>query len=385
MRISQSATLLFLFIHVWTCSAYELVREYAGSTFFDRWDFYGFWDNLTLGDVNWLDRPTAFSSGLAYVDPHSGNAIIRVDNSTNVPWNDKRDSVRITSSDSYNVGSLWVLDLVHLPFGCSVWPAFWTKGPLWPDDGEIDIIEGVNLMSANQMALHTTAGCYHSTPPQQLGTSNAENSDGEDTSDCSTPSGCTVTETKEASFGSAFALQGGGVWAVQFDVAGVYIWYFPRSQIPASIQALTSTSGIESLDDWGMPSAAYPNTSCDFTQSFTGQQLVFDMTLCGDWAGVDAVYNATCANTGPTGQCYMDNVIGSGSNYDDAYFEIRHLRAYTTAPGIVSPTAAFAHDEQPSGLVSGATAGAGRGGGEWRTWACVFLGVGAWVGGVLVL
>ena len=30
-------------------SPYELVRDYSGTTFFDRWDFYGSWDNLTLG------------------------------------------------------------------------------------------------------------------------------------------------------------------------------------------------------------------------------------------------------------------------------------------------------------------------------------------------
>lgn len=30
-------------------SAYDIVREYSGSTFFDRWDYYGSWDNLTLG------------------------------------------------------------------------------------------------------------------------------------------------------------------------------------------------------------------------------------------------------------------------------------------------------------------------------------------------
>ena len=76
-------------------------------------------------------------------------------------------------------------------------------------------------MNANQMALHTTSGCFHDTPPQQLGASNAENSDGQNTSDCSTPSGCTVTETKTGSFGSAFNEQGGGVWAVQFDVSGI--------------------------------------------------------------------------------------------------------------------------------------------------------------------
>ena len=29
--------------------AFDLIREYAGSTFFNGWDFYGYWDNLTLG------------------------------------------------------------------------------------------------------------------------------------------------------------------------------------------------------------------------------------------------------------------------------------------------------------------------------------------------
>jgi hypothetical protein len=29
--------------------AYDLVREYSGLSFFDRWDFFGNWDNLTLG------------------------------------------------------------------------------------------------------------------------------------------------------------------------------------------------------------------------------------------------------------------------------------------------------------------------------------------------
>ena len=71
-------------------------------------------------------------------------------------------------------------------------------------------------MSANQMALHTIPGCLHSTPFNQLGASGVGAG-----ADCSTASGCIVAETKSSSFGSAFTQQGGGVWATQFDVAGI--------------------------------------------------------------------------------------------------------------------------------------------------------------------
>jgi hypothetical protein len=51
----MSMTLLCLFLHLlslFSCSiSYDPVREYSGSTFFDRWDFYGSWDNLTLGEL----------------------------------------------------------------------------------------------------------------------------------------------------------------------------------------------------------------------------------------------------------------------------------------------------------------------------------------------
>ncbi len=111
------------------------------------------------------------------------------------------------------MGSLWIIDLVHLPFGCSVWPAFWAKGPLWPDDGEIDIIEAINLMDHNQMALHTTSGCIIKPPLNQTGQSVF--------TDCSKPSGCTVAENKPNSYAGGFANAGGGVWATQFDATGI--------------------------------------------------------------------------------------------------------------------------------------------------------------------
>ena len=53
------------------------------------------------------------------------------------------------------------------------WPAVWEVGANWPDEGEVDIVEGVNGITPNQATLHTTAGttvsvCYdlsHSTNP----------------------------------------------------------------------------------------------------------------------------------------------------------------------------------------------------------------------------
>jgi hypothetical protein len=49
-------------------------------------------DNLTLGDVWWLDANDAFSQGLAYVN-EAGNAILKVDNSSYVTEGNKRNSV----------------------------------------------------------------------------------------------------------------------------------------------------------------------------------------------------------------------------------------------------------------------------------------------------
>jgi hypothetical protein len=39
--------------------------------------------------------------------------------------------------------------------------------------------------------------------------------------DCSQPSGCFVSESSPNSYGEGFATVGGGVWATQFDVAGI--------------------------------------------------------------------------------------------------------------------------------------------------------------------
>ncbi|KAI0264732.1 concanavalin A-like lectin/glucanase domain-containing protein [Gloeopeniophorella convolvens] len=351
--------LTYLFSILPYSASYDLVREYSGTSFFDRWDFYGSWDNLTLGDVWWLDRDSAFQQNLAYVNEQN-RAIVRVDNVSTVPFNEKRNTVRITSQDFYDVGSLWIIDLTHLPYGCSVWPAFWSKGPTWPDNGEIDIIEGINLKDANQYALHSLQGCTQPQGVVQTGASGP--------TDCSQPSGCVVSETSPNSYNEGFATAGGGVWATQFDVAGIFIWFWSRPNLPPSILQATSTSSID-ISEWGPPSASYPAAGCNIPTFFTAQQLVIDITLCGDWAGIPQIYGPQCGNSGPTGLCYNDNVVGAGSpKYDEAYFEINYLRAYSTAAAAPTPTSSavwvFPNGSStavtvpaPTGVFSGPTSG----------------------------
>ncbi|KAF8627936.1 hypothetical protein AX17_006091 [Amanita inopinata Kibby_2008] len=213
-----------------------------------------------------------------------------------------------------------MIDVRHIPYGCSVWPSFFTFGieKEWPHGGEIDIIEAINDLGNNQMALHADRGCTQYNPPGQTGRTLEMN--------CTTNRGCIVAETKQNSFGESFAQAGGGVWATQIDVSGIYIWFWSRPDIPNFIATATSTSTMDP-SMWGPPSASYPALGCNYTQFFTPQQLVLVTTLCGGWAGEPSNYMSTCHTA--TGSCVADNIIGPGSpTYDNAYWDVAYIRTY---------------------------------------------------------
>ncbi|KAK2465861.1 hypothetical protein APHAL10511_001502 [Amanita phalloides] len=310
---------------------YYPVREYRGRSFFDRWDFYGNVDNTTWGNVTYLDQADAFSQGLAYVNG-AGHAIMKVDNTTTIHPAPlvSRSSVRITSQDTYGAGNIIVVDIVHIPYGCSVWPSFWTLGTgVWPGSGEIDIIEAINLMTRNQYALHSAVGCYLDPNARMTGNVYGTN--------CSMGSGCVVGENRPNSYGAGFAQAGGGVWAAQLDVTGVYIWFWSRPDIPDNVKSANANSTLDP-SSWGTPSAAYVATTCNYPQFFSPQQLVFTTTLCGVWAGVPNTYRSTCHT--PTGSCVNDCVIGPGSpTYDNAYWEVSYVKTYVAAGSQLNSTA----------------------------------------------
>lgn len=103
-------------------SAYGLVQTYAGSNFFDGFDFFT-GNDPTHGFVQYYDRGTAQSAGL--ISAQDGQPVrIGVDyTNTYSPSGAGRPSVRITSQQVYNTG-LFVIDLNNMPGGvCGTWPA----------------------------------------------------------------------------------------------------------------------------------------------------------------------------------------------------------------------------------------------------------------------
>ncbi|KAF7986305.1 hypothetical protein HWV62_35260 [Athelia sp. TMB] len=297
-----------------TQAVYNIARDYSGHQFFALFDYYG-----NIGDVYYLDQPDATSDHLAYVSS-SGTAIVKVDNSSTVALGGKRNSIRLTSKDAYPVGSLFIIDALHLPFGCSVSRDFKFSSLMTADvpkglarsmDDGRTMADIWSEMTQNEMVIHTRPGCTKTTPQTQTSKSI-------ESTDCSTASGCVVQESAANSYGANFAQAGGGVWAMQFDVSGINIWFW-RS---------TSESAID-ISTWGNPSAQFPSATCNMQKYFGAQKIVVDITLCGVWAGANSTYRATCPSAGTTGICNINNVIGSGEQYDDAYFEFNYIRGYT--------------------------------------------------------
>jgi hypothetical protein len=206
-------------------------------------------------------------------------------------------SVRINTQKTYN-GGLFIADIYAMPTGCSTWPSWWSVGPNWPAGGEIDVIEGVNLVSNNQYTLHSAEGCTLDVPENPTNSTLLHTATVVDTQCASSGAnnaGCAFIDTDGRSYGQSFNDIGGGVFAHLWDSSGIKAWFFPRTAIPSDINAQTPNPS-----SWGTPAAFWSSSSCDIASHFFDHVLVFDTTLCGDWAG--GVFGSsgcpgTCAET----------------------------------------------------------------------------------------
>lgn len=190
-------------------------------------------------------------------------------------------------------------------------------GPNWPSSGEIDIIEGVNTQTTNSITLHTSPGC----------TMNFAGSSGSTPleSNCNANNGyngCSASTWNSANFGTGFNNNGGGVYAMQWESSGIYVWFFPRNAIPQDIH-----SRRPQTQNWGLPVVAFNGGGgCDVNARFRDMNIVFDTTFCGDWAG--GVFGSQC---GYTGQSCVDYVRNSPGAFGESYWRVNYVNVYQLA------------------------------------------------------
>lgn len=141
--------------------------------------------------------------------------------------------------------------------------------------------------------------------------------------------GCQIASADTASYGSGFNAGQGGVYAMEWSQDGIAVYFFPRNSIPSDV-----LGDSPNPSGWGTPMAHFSG-DCDFTSSFTEQQLVFDTTFCGDWAG-NTWSSSSCAVKADTCDSYVQN---NPEAFKDAYWSINALKVYTDNGGSSEPAA----------------------------------------------
>ncbi|KAF7975332.1 hypothetical protein HWV62_9769 [Athelia sp. TMB] len=317
MRFSASRYLALAAIASPALAAtYSRSANIVGSDFLTAFTFEAIADP-TDGRVNYVDQSTAVADGL--VSSTANTFKMGADSTTVLNASGAgRNSVRIKSVDSYTT-HVAVFNVNHMPTGCGTWPAIWeTDESDWPNGGEVDIVEGVNDVTPNQSTLHTSPGCTMPATVTQTGTTLS--------TDCNTAdngnSGCGVHSPDSNSFGPNFNAVGGGWYAMERNPNAISVWFWEAgsSSVPSDV-----SSGASSVDtdNWGTPTAYFPNTDCDIASHFDANNIIINLTFCGDWAGADSVYAASgCPST-----C-VDYVNNNPSAFTDAYFEFASINIY---------------------------------------------------------
>ncbi|KXT07626.1 hypothetical protein AC578_10124 [Pseudocercospora eumusae] len=327
MHLTTVITVGFAFFSTTACAGYVLQDDYfSGGSFFDKFDFFAD-DDPTHGFVTYKNYDACIDEDL--IRNTSTNIVMKVDD-TNVTPNG-RPSVRISSKNSYNT-ALIVLDLDHMPGSiCGLWPAFWTLGPTWPNNGEIDIIEGVSCSTSNAMTLHTGAGCSlesSSTSSNKAFTGAMKNANcvsggGDNT-------GCQIATSNTNTYGAGLNAINGGIYAMEWTTDFISIWFFPRGSFPHDVLGPNPDPS-----EWGLPLSNF-RLSCDMAKSFRDHSIVFDTTFCGDWAGNAWSDDAQCSGLADTCSTYVEN---NPNAFSEAYWSVNALKVYQQEAGSPPPYA----------------------------------------------
>jgi len=300
------------------------------------------------------------------ISTYSDHVTWKVDNSTVLPdaQYQLRNSVRLLSNANYT-HALFVLDVNHMPYGCGLWPAFWSLGAEtpWPWYGEIDILEGFNSATGNTVSLHTNGtDC-------KIAGSGAVSTSTLNSNLCtvygagySNYVGCTFSDGDTQSYGAGLNSEGGGVYAMEWTSNWIRVWFFNRQNIPTSI-----TNGAPNVTTFGTPRANFQfitdgTDNCTIDQLFSQHQIVFDTTLCGSAAGPNygssngARDSCPMSDTSNPGASCANYVLTNPSGMDQGYWSVNSLKVYQQLSAGASSTAVISttlSTVQPVGGTSG--------------------------------
>ncbi|KZV88447.1 hypothetical protein EXIGLDRAFT_678944 [Exidia glandulosa HHB12029] len=296
-----------------TPTKYKIQTNFVGDAFYDGFTFFTD-DDPTHGRVNYVDEEIARSQNLSQARHQS--FVIRAD-AKHLVIPDAvrgRNSVRITSKTWYTTHVL-VADIRHMPEGAATWPALWEFGENWPSRGEVDILEGANDVAPNLSSLHTSPGCLQpETGRRMTGTATGLNCDATAPGN----SGCGVQYSSAASYGPSFNAAGGGWYALERTDAAIKIWFWGRHAHDVPLEVKQGAQVVHP-NEWGSPSALFVMDACPLREKFGPNQIVINLTLCGDWAG----------NTYPGGKAAcIDFVNNNPAAFSDAYWDFARLSVY---------------------------------------------------------
>ncbi|PWN40968.1 hypothetical protein IE81DRAFT_325058 [Ceraceosorus guamensis] len=307
-----------------------LTTKITPNTWSQNFNFYSGPDNFTNGLVVYQSEAAAKNMGIAGVV----NGEYRMAVSTQAVALEGRPSVRVESKQRFGDG-VYVLNVSHVPTGCSTWPAFWTttteENGKWPIGGEIDILENANdEFTSNLVSLHTKSDCQ--IPAKISGQTGSV-----DYTTCSVyvnnNSGCRVRMNggSAPTWGASFNRAKGGFFAMARSFGstgkGVRVWYWPRGSEPADLKASSKTVNP---DAWGKP-AAWFNIANSCRSDFGPHKIVFDITLGGDWAFNTYVSSGCAAKYG--NRPITDQVAYNGTSYNKAYWSVGGVRVFATGGG----------------------------------------------------
>lgn len=317
-----------------TSAAYTLKNDLSYKNFFQNFDFFTGPDP-TKGFVQYQNLSSAIENNYVGYLPDSESVFLGVDYTSKDT--NGRASIRVESKSVFNQGLL-IADIKHMPANvCGSWPAFWMLGgPKWPDQGEVDILEGVNDETRNAITLHTATGCVvdNATMGGQGGSEQQEFLGNMFTDNCDVAAedqaknvGCSIKAPARVgnqplpSYGSEFNAAGGGIYALEWTGEYIQAWFFPRnsSTSPNAKQLLESPDPTV----WPTPIAKFQGSGCDFSARFKDQKIIFNTAFCGEWAG--RIWEDSCAAKTGVEKC-EDYVRDNPEAFSEVYWEIKGLR-----------------------------------------------------------